>query len=279
MQTALKKQPTLELYKSDDRPLNVLILDDLETDRVRLRRFCRKAGLEFQLHQAEDLKGFRAILDEHPIDIAFLDYHLALENGIDALKILTAHEDQVDAIPIMVTSVDRYDVVVDAMRSGCADYLTKEELSVDAIRKSITSAFDRRILIAALNEAQSSRNAMRLSVARIARTCGPEIRSTMAGTIRHVRSLRRQTGVTPTVTENLTKLERSCLDIFSFLDDIKALLDGKPESETEIPLIPVFRKIEVARRETPVPTDGNWPSEGTSTDEHSDDGERIAGTA
>ena len=229
----LNSQPLapLDLGRDETRPLNVLILDDIETDRLRLRRFCRKAGLEFELFEAEDLQGFRAILDSHKIDLAFLDYHLAMDTGLDALKILTAHEDQVDTVPIMVTSVDRYDVAVEAMREGCADYITKEELSVDAIRKSIASAFERRILIAALHEAQSSRHAIRMSVARIAKTCGPEIRTVMSATIRHVRTLRREPGVNPNFAENLTKLERNCTDIFGFLDDVKALLDGQSEPE------------------------------------------------
>jgi DNA-binding NarL/FixJ family response regulator len=234
MQSTLTQQPKLELHNTDDRPLNVLILDDLDTDRVRLRRLCRKSGLEFELFEAEDLRGFREVLDTHRIDIAFLDYHLSMDNGLDALKILTAHEDQVHAIPIMVTSVEDPHVIVEAMRSGCADYLTKEELSVEAVRKSVASAFERRMLIAALNEAQSSRNAMRMSVSRIAKTCGPEIRSIMSGTIRHIRTLKQRGMLEGHVSENFSKLERSCMDIFRFLDDLKGLLEGKqPENDDE----------------------------------------------
>jgi DNA-binding NarL/FixJ family response regulator len=254
MQSTLTKQPKLELHQTDDRPLNVLILDDLDTDRVRLRRLCRKSGLEFDLFEAEDLKGFREVLDNNRIDIAFLDYRLAMDNGLDALKILTTHEDQVHAIPIMVTSVEDPHVIVEAMRSGCADYLTKEELSVEAVRKSVASAFERRMLIAALNEAQSSRNAMRMSVSRIAKTCGPEIRSIMSGTIRHIRTIKQRGTLEAHVSDNFSKLEQSCMEIFRFLDELKALLDGRQQESDDGSRALIRRPV---RQALPAPGDRN----------------------
>ena len=156
------------LTDGDDpnRIFNVLFLDDQEADRMRIRRFLRKAGLEFRDFEAHDLATFRDQLDDNIMDLVFIDYHLDMENGIDALRHLISHEDQANALPIMVSSVDRHDVVIEAMRMGCADYLVKEELSVDAVRKSVASAFERKILIAAISESQTSRHAMRMAVSR-----------------------------------------------------------------------------------------------------------------
>lgn len=216
----------LVVAHSEAKPvLDVLILDDFEADRMRLRRFCRKAGLDFELHEAEDLESFRQIINTKKMDLVFLDYHLAMDNGLDALRILQAQEDQVDAIPIMITSVDRYDVAVQSMRMGCADYLTKEELSVESIRKSIVSAFERRILISALNESRSSHHAMRVSVDRLSKTCGPEIRSILAATLRHARTLRASDLLSSNVRSSLGGLEKSCGQIYSFLDEVSGLLE------------------------------------------------------
>ena len=124
----------LKIGDNPDRVFNVLFLDDQEADRMRLRRFLRKAGLEFQDFEAHDLTSFREQLDQHSMDIVFIDYHLEMENGLDALRHLIAHEDQASALPIMVSSVDRHDVIIEAMRMGCADYTVKEEASVDAVR-------------------------------------------------------------------------------------------------------------------------------------------------
>lgn len=229
-------QDPLEVAHSGNKTvLDVLILDDLEADRMRLRRFCRKAGLDFELHEAHDLESFRKCIDTQKMDLVFLDYHLAMETGLDALRLLQAQEDQIDAIPIMITSVDRYDVAVDAMRAGCTDYLTKEELSVDSIRKAIISAFERRILISALNESHSSRHAMRVSVSRIAKTCGPEIRGVLAATLRHVRTLRSADLLSTNVKSSLQGLEKSCGQIYTFLDEISALLEADKTTTLQDP--------------------------------------------
>ena len=225
----------LVVAHSDHKPvLDVLILDDFEADRMRLRRFCRKAGLDFELHEAEDLEGFRQKINTTKMDLVFLDYHLAMDSGLDALRLLQAQEEQIDAIPIMITSVDRYDVAVESMRMGCADYLTKEELSVESIRKSIVSAFERCILISALNESHSSQHAMRVSVSRIAKTCGPEIRSVLAATLRHVRTVRASDTISSNVKASLGGLEKSCGQIYGFLDEVSGLLEADSRVDHEV---------------------------------------------
>lgn len=205
--------------------LNVLILDDLETDRMRISRLVRKAGLACTFYEAEDLSSFRDRIDEAEMHLVFIDYNLAIETGLDALKILAAHEDQADALPIMVTSVDRCDVAVEAMRRGCADYLIKEQLSVEAVRKSISSAFERKILISAVAEAQSSRHEVRTAVRRFAATCGPEIRKVLSTTLRRARAMRQDGTLNPALTESLVTLEENCQDIYGFLTSVADLLD------------------------------------------------------
>ncbi|EIE48672.1 putative PAS/PAC sensor protein [Citreicella sp. 357] len=128
-----------------DLPL-ALIVDDDDADRYRLTKMCRKAGLDFAFHEAEGLKRMKALMDARRFDIVFLDYWLGIESGQEALELLRAHPNQRDAVVIMVSSVSRHDVVIEAMRSGCDDYLVKEELGLDAIRKSVANAFERRLV-------------------------------------------------------------------------------------------------------------------------------------
>ncbi|MEM9970158.1 MAG: response regulator [Pseudomonadota bacterium] len=207
-------------------------MDDQEADRVRIRRFLRKAGLEFQDHEAHDLASFRSALDQHQMDIVFIDYHLDMENGLDALRHLIAHEDQADALPIMVSSVDRHDIIIEAMRMGCADYIVKEEMSVDAVRKSVASAFERKILIAAISESQSSRHAIRMAVQRFSRTSAPELRRVLSATMRHARTVRSSKDESMTAKTTMAGLEASCRDVFGFLDELKGLLDTDEEQRT-----------------------------------------------
>ncbi|MDG4647357.1 response regulator [Roseibacterium sp. SDUM158017] len=218
--------PGREAGRDAPLSLNVLILDDVETDRLRLRRLLREAGLDFTLYEAADLAGFAARLDGASMDLVFLDYHLEMDTGLDALRILSAREDQAGALPIMVTSVGNCDVAVEAMRSGCADYLVKEQLSVEAIRKSVTSAFERRLLFAAFAEAKRTRDALSGLARRFAFTSGPEIRSVLSATLRHARSLRGHEAITPPFAEKLGALEDDCHEIFAFLSGVADILDG-----------------------------------------------------
>lgn len=226
MTKTLEAVVPLKIGDNPNRVFNVMFLDDQEADRMRLRRFLRKAGLEFKDYEAHDLATFRTALDEKPMDIVFIDYHLGMENGLDALRHLIAHEDQAHALPIMVSSVDRHDIIIEAMRMGCADYIVKEELSVDAVRKSVTSAFERRILIAAISESQSNRHAMRMAVSRFANTSAPDLRRTLAATMRHARSMRGERGVSETFASKMHSLEENCRDMFGFLDELKDILDA-----------------------------------------------------
>ena len=135
-----------------DTTFRILSIDDDPIDRMRIRTLCRKAGVGDDIDEAHNIAEMRALLDEGGYDIVFIDYHLGLETGREALDVLLQHEDQANAIPIMVTSVTDHQVAIDAMRAGCSDYLVKEEMSVETLRKSIVSSLERRILLSAVSE-------------------------------------------------------------------------------------------------------------------------------
>ena len=121
--------------------LNILSVDDDQIDRMRLKKTCQKAGLSIEFHEAANLHEMRTKLDEIYFDLIFLDHNLGMDTGLDALKIVMCHEDQVQAIPIMLTSSTDYQIAVDAMRQGCADYIVKEELSDSSVRTCIYLTF------------------------------------------------------------------------------------------------------------------------------------------
>ena len=96
--------------------MTALILDDNEVDRMRLRKLCRTAGLELEVVEAGSLAEFNIALDDRVFDLVFIDYHLGMETGIEALGRLNAHTDQSQAITIMNTSFNRCDVSVSEIR-------------------------------------------------------------------------------------------------------------------------------------------------------------------
>lgn len=203
----------------------ILILDDMETDRLRLKRTCRKAGLKSDIDMVSDIAAFRAALDMKPYDIVFLDYNLGMETGLDALQILQKHDDQMQAFAIMVTSVGQHDVVVEAMRSGCADYIVKEELSVDSLRKSITTAFQRNLMIATMNDRQDMRE-LTDSIIRFLQFSAPEMRAIMDEMMRRVFRIRTAEGASSDARLEAQGLTRNCGDVLRILEDIETLAEG-----------------------------------------------------
>jgi len=137
--------------------LHALILDDSEPDRYRLIRFGRKAGLELHFSEAGSIDAMRRELDAQRFDIVFLDFNLGVDTGLDALAVLQAHPDHRNAVPIMLTSVERSELAADALQRGCADYLEKDRLTADALARCVRTAMERRAIKSMIAELRSNK--------------------------------------------------------------------------------------------------------------------------
>lgn len=217
-------QPSQLVVPTEKHLSSVLFVDDDPVDRHRIITFCKKTGLNFKAEEAGDLAQMAAALDRYQFDLVFLDYHLGVETGLEALALVKAHGRQKDAIPIMVTSVGEHDIIVEAMRSGCADYLIKDELSAESIRKSVTMAIERNLLLAVISSEHSTRAALAETVDRFSRASAPDMRAIMAAMMRRVRSLRGDAATNPNVARNLQGLEDDCANLFGYLDEVNGLV-------------------------------------------------------
>ncbi|MBF9035458.1 response regulator [Rhodobacterales bacterium HKCCE2091] len=159
--------PMPEPRQSGTGRLRVLVLDDDEADRMALLRMLGRAGLEAEATELGEVSELMPALDRQSFDIVFVDYWLGFETGLDAVALLAAHAGQNRAAAIMLSRATEPHVIVEAMRSGCADYIVKDELSIDTVRACIASAFERRILLAGLRESREMRAAIRRLVDRL----------------------------------------------------------------------------------------------------------------
>ncbi len=211
-----------------EQPLLALSVDDDPIDRLRLAKICKNAGLKIDFVEVATLDEMRQELDHHEFDIVFLDHNLGMETGLDALKILLSHEDQVNSIPIMLTSVTSHTIAVEAMRNGCADYIVKEELTVSSLVKSVASAIERRILFSQLSDAKAFQKSVSDVVERFMRTCGPEMREILSQTLKTLRGLRAinrsENTLDPVILSNFTLLERGCKDLTVLVDDLSSVV-------------------------------------------------------
>lgn len=224
----LRTESNIEMTSGGKIRLKVLALDDDNVDRMRLIRICEKSGMSFEYSEAANLEELRSLLDQETFDIVFLDHKLGRDNGLDALRLVISHEDQVGAIPIMVTGANELKVAMDAMRNGCADYLVKEELTVASLTKSVATAVERRMLYAELSASKVINREVANVIKRFMLTCGPDIRGILKNSIKNTRDMkaliRNDQTIDPLILSDLTVLERGCLDLTTFVDDLDSLL-------------------------------------------------------
>jgi signal transduction histidine kinase len=126
-----------------DRKLDLLLVDDDEVDRERLRRLLYR---QYMVREAPT--GDQALLSckvTRP-DCVLLDYHLP---DIDGLRLLPRFV--ADRIPVVViTGEENPEVVVSAMQLGAQNYLVKDQITeiglIHAIKQAIEKADLQRAL-------------------------------------------------------------------------------------------------------------------------------------
>lgn len=212
-----------------DAPLSVLVLDDLASDRERLVRLCEAAGLFVEATEAATLREFRSALDAQSYGLVFIDYLLAGETGLDAVDMLLAHPRQSTAAAIMFAGEGRIDIAVAAMRRGCADYLTKSELTVDSLRRSVATAIERRLLASALSEEREKRIEFERATERYLDASRAEMRSILAAVLRRLRDLRGHAAGDDGFAADLRTLEDHVDLLWDTLPDIRALARIAPK--------------------------------------------------
>jgi two-component system cell cycle sensor histidine kinase/response regulator CckA len=121
-------------------PLRVLVVDDspdhadLVVECVRLTTAWSDAVVAI----AASYDGALAAFAEASYDVAFFDYVLDTSDGLSLLREI--RQRGVDTPVVVLTSRAAGEVAVDAMKAGAADYLSKSQLSVESIARTIRHA-------------------------------------------------------------------------------------------------------------------------------------------
>ncbi len=139
-------------------PLNVLIIEDNESDADLVTRQLEKAGMAGLVLRVESADELKEALQNRSWDIVVADYSLPQFDAPAALKIVR----EVDSdIPfIVVSGTVGEDTAVQMMKSGAQDYLMKGSLTrlVPAINRELAEARNRknhRLAQVALRESEA----------------------------------------------------------------------------------------------------------------------------
>ena len=119
----------------------VLIVDDEDPVRRTFSEWLAGAGLNIHVLAAADAETALKLANEHPVDLAVLDWNLGA--GLDGLRLL---EDlalfRPDIVAILVTGFAAQATPLDALRMGVRDYLDK---STSLTRESFVAAVKKQL--------------------------------------------------------------------------------------------------------------------------------------
>jgi DNA-binding response OmpR family regulator len=128
----------------EDRPTyKVLLIDDDADDYALVRDLLSEIPTSrFRVDWAAtyDAAVEAVCRDEH--DVYLLDLRLGERDGLELLRELIAQG--CEAPIILLTGQGGYEVDVEAMRSGAADYLVKTQLTAELLERSIRYSIERK---------------------------------------------------------------------------------------------------------------------------------------
>jgi len=128
--------------QSADTPLRVLLVEDSEDDYVLVREMLK--GVYPSGFHLDWVKTYEVAIEEvcrrwH--HVCLLDYRLGDRDGIQFLQ--EALSRGCNAPIIFLTGLEAYDVDLEAMRGGAADYLVKAQMTGPLLERSIRHALER----------------------------------------------------------------------------------------------------------------------------------------
>ncbi len=122
-------------------PETILIVDDEAPVRQTFREWLEGADLGCRILAAADAESALVQANQHPIDLAILDWNLGAGNdGLRLLEDLALFHPEV--VAIMITGFAHQATPLDAMRMGVRDYLDKNQ---DLSRTTFLTAVRRQL--------------------------------------------------------------------------------------------------------------------------------------
>lgn len=115
------------------KPLSVLLIDDEQGDRKNLRRLIRSGKTSFDVAEAEGLTEVGAFVGTP--DCVIIDYMIGGENGLEAMAAIRTRWPRTAIV--MATGHGDEEVAKEAIRNGAVDYISKSQVTVEAMERII----------------------------------------------------------------------------------------------------------------------------------------------
>ena len=128
----------------NEAPLKILMLDDDEDEFVIVRRTLARGSRRYQLDWTPDADHALQDMRSASHDVYLVDFLLGPLNGLEVIR--QAIESGVKAPLILLTgasSTRDQEIDIEALRTGAADYLSKDNLTPELLERAIRYARER----------------------------------------------------------------------------------------------------------------------------------------
>jgi PAS domain S-box-containing protein len=126
------------------QPLRVLLIEDSEDDALLMTEALADGGFEAESRRVDTVDGLIKAIVEGPWDVVISDYSLPGFDGIAALRRIRERDSDVPFI--LVSGAVGEEFIVEAMRAGAQDFVSKEHLVrlAPAVARELRDAETRR---------------------------------------------------------------------------------------------------------------------------------------
>ncbi len=124
--------------------LDVLLLEDVDTDAELIRHQLRADGITGSVRRADAKAAFETELEKAAPDIVLADYSLPSFDGLTALGMV---KDQYPTVPVVfVSGAIGEERAIETLKQGATDYVLKDTLSRlgPAVKRALREAEERR---------------------------------------------------------------------------------------------------------------------------------------
>lgn len=208
----------------DSRFLRCLILDDSQFDRFLVRRVASNTGLSMHVTDAEMIAELQSHVEKSSYDLFIVDYRLNLGTGLDAVKIIRDSALNKDAAVIMISGATDADAAEQAMELGCSNFLYKENLSASVMRRAISEAvnLDTKAPEPATSAVPSHHRESAKNLAIAALKASTQSIPELDEIIEFLQDVQKAPNrkERDRLLRKINRIESSCLNIRTFLDDI-----------------------------------------------------------
>lgn len=120
----------------------ILLVDDDDVDRELCYRLLTRLDAGYQVDTCDSVASARVALAREQYDCVLLDNRLGDETGLDFLPDIAAHRPEICPV-ILITFDEHESLIVEAMRGGVADYISKRNVNASSIERVVRNALIR----------------------------------------------------------------------------------------------------------------------------------------